>query len=172
MRILKHLWGMMIVSGLICFLSCGDSNPGASDPDLTIPIVALLNAPEQLIIDNYSFTLDTRLRRDFMPTIPDYDPDGKPLIAVATVNEIDSLEIPDSFNITMMWVINGNKAWEISPERVYGYHVQPYQIKVYANGGPKWGPGIHVTVVVQLVNSDDDELYLLKTTDQYIGRTD
>ena len=81
MRILKHLWGMMIVSGLVCFLSCGDSNPGTSGSDLSLPIQELLDAPEQLDIDNYSFALEAGLWRDFMPVSP---PDGHPLIAVAT----------------------------------------------------------------------------------------
>ncbi len=170
MRILRYFRETLIVLSLIFLSGCDDLNPFASGSDLSLPIQELLDAPEQIQIDNFDFMLETYLWRDFMPVSP---PDGHPLIAVATVNEIDSLEIPDSFNIEMMWIIYGKKAWEISnPERVYGYHVQPYQIEVYANGGPKWGPRIHVTVVVQLVNGDDDEIYLLKTTNQYIGRTD
>jgi len=173
MRLFRYLGEMLIVLSLISLPGCGDSNPNISYPILSVPIQELLDAPEQLDIDDYSFTLETYLWRDFMPTIPDYDPDGSPLGAVATVSEIDSLDIPDSFNITMMWVINGNKAWEISsPERRYYYGIQPFQIKVSASDGPKWGPRIYVTVVVQLVNGDDDKIYLLRATNQYIGRTD
>ncbi len=170
MRILRYLEKTLIVLLLISLPGCGDSKPSANSPVLSVPIQELLNAPEQLGIDNYSFALETYLWRDFMPICP---PDGQPLRAVAAVNEIDSLDISDSFNIVMMWVINGDKAWEInSPERQYYYGIQPFQINVSASSGPKWGPGIDVTVVVQLADGDDDEIYLLKATNQYIGRTD
>jgi len=170
MRLFRYLGEALIVVTLISLPGCGDSNPGANSPVLSVPIQELLNAPEQLGIDNYSFALETYLWRDFMPICP---PDGQPLRAVAIANEIDSLEIPDSFNIVMMWVINGDKAWEInSPEGQYYYGIQPFQINVSASGGPKWGPRIYVTVVVQLADGDDDEIYLLKATNQYIGRTE
>jgi len=128
----------------------------------------LLTAPEDLLINNREYILESCLWRDFQPICP---PDGQPLIGVIIVIATDSLQFPSSLDADHVWVINGNDVWDTELINRYSPYGQEYKIvKRTKDSGPKWGPGIYVDVVVQLI--DDDSTYLLRASNQYIIRTD
>jgi len=46
--------------------------------------------------------------------------------------------------------------------------LRPFRIVKIARNGPKWGPGIYVSVIVRLKNKTKG--YLLRADEQLIGR--
>jgi hypothetical protein len=127
-----------------------------------------LSAPEQVEIDGRKYVLETYMWRDFMPMCP---PDGKPLIAIIWVTAVDSLEIPSSLGANRLWIIKDKEVWEtkFTDEQHQPYY--DFQLEKIARDGPKWGPKIQVDVVVRLVDKGN-KTYLLKASNQWIGRTD
>ena len=108
--------------------------------------------------------------RDFQPATP---PDGKPLIALIRVIAIDLLPFPSTLDANRLWVINGQEVWEkeFSDEEIPTDPNRKHQLEKIARNGPKWGPGIYVDVVVRIIDYKN-KTYLLKASNQYIGRTD
>ena len=105
-----------------------------------------------------------------MPVSP---PDGKPLIALVRIIAIDLLPFPSTLDANRLWVINGQEVWQTE----FSYEERPtdpnrkHQLEKIARNGPKWGPGIYVDVVVRIIDYKN-KTYLLKASNQYIGRTD
>jgi hypothetical protein len=115
-------------------------------------------------IDNHTYTLRCELWRDFFPPTP---PGGRPLVAGAIITEVDSLDVPDSIDITRLWVINDQEVWE--PFFLEEGPLEPpqYQITKIARSGPQWPCGIHVDVVVRLEGLRG-ESYLVRAPEQEI----
>lgn len=67
-----------------------------------------LDAPSQLTIDGRTYELQSYLWRDFQPFSP---PDGKPLIALIRLVEVDSLAVPEAVTMEYLWVVNGAETW-------------------------------------------------------------
>jgi len=143
------------------------SNCVLNPKDSSTSIDELLSAPEKVEIDGQHYTIETYLWRDFMPVSP---PDGKPLIALIRVTEIDSQTIPETLDATKLWVINGDDLWETGFSDEQRPYTEPFQLEKVARDGPKWGPGIYVTVVVKIEYGNST--YLIKASDQLIERTD
>ena len=152
---------------LAAFINFGcDSNPAAPQ----VPREVLEAAPEIVTVGNHSYRLSTYLWRDFMPgLLPGGG--GSGLLAGVDLIEVDSLPIPKSVRLKHVWVINGEQVWD-APLESAGEPV-PYLFKRHAiaRGGPKWGPGIRVDVIVGF-NVASDALHLVKAPDQWISRTD
>ena len=128
----------------------------------------LLAGPETVSIGGQEYALETFMWRDFAPITP---PGGQPLIAIIWVTEVDSLSIPQGLDATILFVINDDEVWETPFSDEDPSPLTPeYKLEKVARDGPKWGPDILVAVVVQIVI--DGSTYLLKASDQYIGRTD
>ncbi len=127
----------------------------------------LLAAPEVVSIGGQNYALETFMWRDFMPITP---PGGQPLITIIWVTEVDSLSIPQELNATTLYVINDDEVWETPFSDEDSPPTPEHKLEKVARDGPKWGPDILVTVVVQI--KFDGSTYLLKASDQYIGRTD
>jgi hypothetical protein len=151
------LTACLLISGWRCSKPSGPS----------IPMDALLSAPEQVEISGRKYVLETFLWRDFMPFCP---PDGKPLIALIWVTAVDSLEFPSSLDANKLWVIKDEKVWETKFSNEDRTRC-PYELEKVARDGPKWGPKIQVDVVVRLVDRER-KTYFLKASDQWISRTD
>lgn len=130
----------------------------------------LKSAADTLHIQNTHLTLDTYLWRDFMPQSP---PDGKPLRAAINVIPLGNVFIPDGVEADKFWILKENEVWSGPLKSVREDLPAQNRVKLekMAQGGPKWGPGIAVTVVVQIIDQDG-KLYLLKVSDQLIHRTD
>jgi len=150
----------------LCILISGCSTSKPSGP--SIPIETLLSAPEQVEIDGRTYVLETCMWRDFMPFCP---PDGKPLIAIIWVTAIDSLQFPSSVDADWLWVIKDKELWrtKFTNEQRGSYY--GYKLEKVARDGPRWGPKIQVDVAVRLVDREN-KTYLLKASNQWIGRTD
>lgn len=151
---------------LTCFVisGCGLFEPTGPQSD----IEELLSAPEKIDINGREYVLETFLWRDFMPICP---PDGRSLIAIILVTATDGLPFPSSIDTDLIFVVNEQLVWEAQlsgePSPPYGEH----QLKKVARDGPKWGPKIYVDVVVRIID-DENNTYLLRASDQWIGRTD
>lgn len=131
-------------------------NKNGSNPIIITPGDELLSAPEKIEIDGQEFILDTYLWRDFMPISPD---DGKDMAAVVYIATADSTEFPPDISADKLWVINNQSVWEanLAQSSQYDYN---FRIKRSAWGGPKWGPGIKVDVVVRLIDNNGNTYYV------------
>jgi len=152
---------IMFILLIAVLLSCG-SNPGGPSVPRDV-----LGAPHQVYIDGNSYGLETSLWRDFMPICP---PGGTPLAVVIYAKEIHFQPIPDYIHCDLVWVINDNEVWQTELSE-YDRPDNLTLIKAYAGNGPKWEPGSKVDVVVRLIDNDL-KYYLLKASNQPIGRTD
>lgn len=96
----------------------------------------LLSAPTSLALDGGDFDAEVYLWRDFMPIAP---PNG----AALAVN-VRPVVTPGLVGIERIWVVNGDQVWSVRPSR------RKDSNDWVANGGPKWGPGIDVVVVLRV----------------------
>lgn len=154
---------ILTISALVLVPACDDdvSAPDSNNPAITL--AQLKSAPETLDLPEQDYHLETYLWRDFMPISP---PDGKPLAAV--VRLVSTEPIPDDVKLVYLWVVNGQQVWatRFAEEPV----VSGNTIEAFANGGPKWGPGISVDVVVG-VRIGSSELRLVRASEQPIEAT-
>lgn len=165
MKIKMFVSFVLFVLLALFFVQC--SNPVSSPQD--IPIKTLLSAENTLLIENKSVVLSTYLQRDFQPISP---PDGKPLIAVASVETTDSSIISSSINLNAIYIVYNNQVWKsfFTNEERPSIEMRQYRIVKIARDGPKWGPKIYVDVIVSLEVGNNN--LLLKASKQYISRTD
>ena len=153
---------MAIVPGLMMVaLSCGTI--------VAPPTDELLEAPTTITIDGQSVVLQTFMWRDFQPLSP---PDGKPLVAIFRPVRADNSASPAGVRIDEAWVLFGVESWNptITEERVASPPAQTHYEAV-ARDGPKWGPGVNVTVIVRIRDAQGNA-QLLRAANQPIGRTD
>jgi hypothetical protein len=129
----------------------------------------LINSSSDVItIDEKDFELHAYLWRDFMPMSP---PNGKELIAINWLVDMDSLDIPDHISLSKQYVIHGDSIWMAD----YANEIReprPYVLERISRDGPKWGPDIKVTVVAKVVDLRNGSEYYVRRRDQLIERTD
>jgi len=145
----KVLWLLvpLLAGGCIVGDNLEKSAPGV--PAFTMD--QLRAAPETLRVGNTEVTARAELWRNFMPISP---PDGGPLGGVVDLTPADSAAGLPAVTDAYVWVLNGSRAWAtaLAPEEPVG----PANTKRYRfGGGPKWGPGISVDVVVGLRTRPD-----------------
>lgn len=163
---MKQIISIVLLSlATTLFIQCSD--PVSVPPD--IPIETLLAAPDTMNIENQSIVLTTYLWRDFQPISP---PNGKPLIALVYIETPDSSDIPVLLDPNAIYIVYNNQVWKsfFSTEERPPDELKPYKITKIARDGPKWGPNVYVDVIVRIL--DGDKVYLLRASEQYIGRTD
>ena len=128
----------------------------------------LASAPESVEVDGRQYTLAANLWRDFQPVAP---PDGQPLTAVLRVSPSDKMPLPADLAIDHAWVLNGEKQWSVAAGKPSGMGQSPAtQLEQSVRGGPKWGPGIKVDVVVRL--KQGKQTWLVRQAEVTIERTD
>ena len=131
------------------------------------PIDELLSAPEKIEIDNREYILEASLSRNFFPPMPPRGLNGS-IFVIA----LDSLEFPSSLDANHIWVINGDDVWDTDLiERTIPIDEIYKMKKRLADEGPDWGPEIYVTVVVEVVQGEEDSC-LLRADSQYVFRLD
>jgi hypothetical protein len=150
---------------LLTLLMIRCSNPVSVPPD--IPIETLLSVPDTLDIEDQRFVLSTDMWRDFQPISP---PDGKPLMAFVFIETIDSSDISSSIDANGIYIVYNDQVWRsfFTEE-----NLPPIDSELYrkiARDGPKWGPDVYVDVIVSIIF--DNKFYLLRASEQYIGRTE
>ena len=157
---------VIILAGLIILISCEKENNIRIDKEL----ISELNSKsyDTLIIESNRFVLDAFLWRDFMPKSP---PDGKPMISVNWLIEVDSIKIPDNIDLIKQHVIYNDLIW-ISKYENESRPTQPvYKIEKISREGPKWGPEIYVDVISKVRDSNTNNVYYIRIKNVHVGRT-
>ena len=105
--------------------------------------------------------------------MPQSPPDGKPLRAAINIVPVNQEYLPAKIDVDKLWIIKGQEVWSATLRSVREDLPSENLIKLekMARDGPKWGPGINVTVVVQIIDQRGKP-HLLKAADQMIHRTD
>lgn len=124
--------------------------------------------PDTLQVGGKNFVLICYLYRDFQPISP---PDGKPLIAIIRLTEVDSIPITINLELTHLWITYNSQYWSTTFTNEQGAPTPDYQKEKVARCGPKWGPGVTVDVMCKLIYNRETILYL-KSSNVLIGRTD
>jgi len=165
---MKILRFKILVLALLLTIGCSDDELSSWRVDQK-RINELLNlSSEQATIDGKTLELHANLWRDFMPISP---PNGRNLISINWLVDIDSIAIPNYIMLLEQNVIYGDSLWTasyIKEER----ETQPYIIERVSIEGPKWGPNVEVIVIAKVVDSNTSSEYFLIRENQTIGRTD
>jgi hypothetical protein len=119
----------------------------------------------QVQIDGHDYTLTASAWRDFQPVAP---PDGQPLVVALKVSAPDGTPVP-AVLIDNVWVLKGKEQWSAKPEKAIQEQGVPH-LETAVRGGPKWGPGINVDVVVRL--KQGKKTWLVRAAGVEIKRTD
>ena len=163
------LWNRLSILILLMAISavlsdCSDQ--GATQPP-DYPAPDLRAAPDTIVVDGRRLFLETYLWRDFMPISP---PDGKPLTAIVYVTAVDAAPLPPAVSVDALWVVHADQVWtswlQDDPSEP-----RADRIAKVARQGPKWGPGVYVDVIVRVFDAAH-HAFLLRASQQYIGRTD
>lgn len=141
-----------------------------------VAIAEVRRAPTTITVQGLALLLSATLYRDFMMQPPGSQ-GGSPLIAILRVATQGHRPLPDEIQVDRAWVLNGEEVWEpeglIERDRAdpafrhaHGGDVErpPSACELTAHGGPKWGPGLRVDVVVGLRDGSGHR-YLLRQTD-------
>ena len=160
--------GLLLALTLLLNAGCSeDEQPNWSIDKAKIN--ELLNlSTEQISIEGTTLELHAYLWRDFMPISP---PDGKDLISINWLVDVDSVAIPSNILLSEQYVINGDSLWTTSYTNELR-ETQPYLVERISRDGPKWGPNIEVTVIAKVVNASTKLEYFLIRENQQILRTD
>lgn len=126
---------------------------------------SVASAPVQVQIDGHDYTLTASAWRDFQPVAP---PDGQPLVVALKVSAPDGTPVP-AVLIDNVWVLKGKEQWSAKPEKAIQEQGVPH-LETAVRGGPKWGPGINVDVVVRL--KQGKKTWLVRAAGVEIKRTD
>jgi len=113
-----------------------------------VSIDQLRAAPDTLSLIGFPSVITPDLYRDFMPISP---PDGSPLTAIITFSLISESDFSKNVSAVYLWVLNGNEVWGAGMKMQDPSLYPASQVVWRADGGPKWGPGIQVDVVLGLV---------------------
>jgi hypothetical protein len=127
---------------------------------------ALRAAPDTLSLVGFPSVISTYLYRDFMPMAP---PDGNALRAIITFSLISPSDFSENVTAADVWIVNGSEVWG-APLQMQDLG-RADQVVLWAEGGPKWGPGIQVNVILGLT-IEGRGLQLVRLPDATIARTD
>src|SRR5689334_4679884 len=122
----------------------------------------LLNAPNQLVVDNATLRLDIYPYRDFQPgTVVDTRMIAgfRLLVRAGT--------FPAGLRAEKAWLVRGDEAWVSVPSNQPQIST-PTQIDYVSRKGPQWPVGDLVVGVVQLRDVRNNS-YLLRSASQPIG---
>jgi hypothetical protein len=153
---------------LLCLFHSIGYSGGKKSRDFTIK--ELKSAPDTVQIKKVGVALETYLWRDFMPVSP---PDGKPMRAVVTLIPVQNESLPAGIDASRIWVICKEETWssQLSAVSPAEPGLPATRLEKTAANGPKWGPGVEVTVVVEILDKEG-KTYLLRADHQTIHRTD
>jgi len=156
---------------LILLISCEKEDINESNIRIDKELITELNSKsyDTLIIEANIFVLDAYLWRDFMPISPS---DGKPMISINWLRDIDSTEISDNINLIEQYVIYNDSIWIAEYENETSTTQPDYKIEKISREGPKWGPKIYVDVISKVRNSKTNNDYYIRIKNIYVDRTD
>ncbi len=165
---MRRLW--LVGALLLLTGACERENrvTAPSEPVISPVPAEVRAAPERVSIGGTDLLLGAELWRDFMPISP---PDGKPLAALVWVATRDSSRLTIPIEADSCWVIYGDSAWVSALTKEPVSEADSVAVRFRTSGGPKWGPGVTVDVVVRLIPTSGGGL-LLKAAGRTISRTD
>ena len=137
------------------------------DKELILQLKA--KAVDTLIIESNSFVLNAYLWRDFQPESP---PNGKPMISINWLIDVNSAKIPDNISMLKQYVIYQDSIWISDYESEIRPSQPEYKIEKMSRNGPEWGPKVYVDVVSQIYDSNTDKTHYLVFKNVFIERTD
>lgn len=155
-----------LLPALVLFFGPGDGF--TLPPD--VPIKKLIASPKTIRIEGRQLYLSTEIWRDFQPISP---PDGWPLTAILSITSRETGKLPTSISTDAVWMVYKNQVWRswFKNEPVAPDLLAPNRIVKIVRGGPKWGPHIHIDVIVR-VNDSQGASRMLRAPNQWISRTD
>ena len=125
----------------IILISCNKEAINESNIRMDKELILKLNSKsnDTLVIESNKFVLDAYLWRDFMPISPS---DGKPMISINWLRDVDSTEIADNIGLVEQYVVYNDWVWIAAYENESGstqpdYKIEKYQEKVL-NGDQKF----------------------------------
>ncbi len=121
--------------------------------------------PAQVTLGGVAMSLSTSINRDFMPISP---PDGGPLTLAIQVRSLKGAALPAGLSIASATVRYQGREWTSMPNPLP--ESDPAWLGAVSAGGPKWGPGVMVDVVVVLELAG--RRVSVDITNQWISGTD
>lgn len=161
---MSRTWMFVALVALLGASSC-DRAPTAPAPVPT-PL-AVLTAPATLTAGTVTLRLEASAWRDFMPMSPS---GGSRLNLVVRLRTSSGEPLPDGIAVSTAWVVQESMAWVVEPVPT-GAPWGPDVVELKAIGGPRWGPGVPVDVVVRVTGLDGGAK-LIATRQVLIERTD
>ncbi|HHX57013.1 MAG TPA: hypothetical protein GX710_03250 [Clostridiales bacterium] len=162
---------VIIFMTTILLISCEKEDINESNIRIDKELISELNSKshDTLIIESNKFVLDAYLWRDFMPISPS---DGKPMISINWLRDIDSMEISDNIDLIEQYVVYNDSIWIANYENETSSTQPDYKIEKISRDGPKWGPKIYVDVISKVHDSITNSDYYIKSKNIYVERTD
>ena len=162
---------VIIFMTTILLISCEKEDINESNIRIDKELISELNSKsyDTLIIESNKFVLDAYLWRDFMPISPS---DGKPMISINWIRDIDSMKISDNIDLIEQYVVYNDSIWIANYENETSSTQPDYKIEKISRDGPKWGPKIYVDVISKVHDSNTNSDYYIKSKNIYVGRTD
>ncbi|MCX8117110.1 MAG: hypothetical protein N3G78_04155 [Desulfobacterota bacterium] len=128
----------------------------------------LIATPERITVGGKDLSVEAYLWRDFMPISP---PGGRPLMASIRLKTVDGTLLPKGLKVARIWLVKGEEVWIPAKKEVIREDGPPSLLNITLRDGPKWGPGLHVEVVLEL-RDDQNRSHLIRASRQPIHRTD
>jgi hypothetical protein len=167
---MAHRWWVGLATLLLAGCGSDLTRPRLSPAELVTPpeLARVQAATDSVTAEGALLRLSSCLWRDFMPVAP---PDGDALRVRLRITTANSSAFPSALRADAAWILNGRDVWatwvQETRQRLPDYPA----LEVGAEGGPKWGPGIEVDVVVRLRDAAGSARYL-RARKQLIQRTD
>lgn len=158
-----------MLNAIFSLISCDeDINPRFR---LDKELILQLNekATDTLMTSSGTYILDAYIWRDFMPISPQ---DGRPMISINWLINLDSVKIPDNITLIKQHVIYKDSIWIADYTNESKPYLAEYKIEKISREGPKWGPKIYVDVISQVRDSYNNEDYYIRLKKTFVGRTD
>jgi hypothetical protein len=145
---------------------------------------AVARAPATATVGGRQLRLEAFAARDFMPCggsglLPDFDaltrrpPRGSPLHVGVRVTAADGGALPADLGLDKVCVVHAGRAWSAVPTEAGGREPGDRVLWAHAGGGPMWGPGVRVDVVVRLRDGRGrGREHLLRAAGVLVERTD
>ena len=162
---------VIIFTTLILLISCEKDDINESNIRIDKELISELNSKsyDTLIIESNKLVLDAYLWRDFMPISPS---DGKAMISINWLRDIDSTEILDNIDLIAQYVIYNDSIWIAEYENETRPTQPDYKIEKISREGPKWGPKIYVDVISKVRDFNTNNDYYIRIKNIYVERTD
>ena len=159
---------LLILISLVALLTSCEKPKVIEDSELLNNLYS--SSVDTLTYHSNKYILEACLYRDFFPGGP--IPTKRPLIALISLVNVDSIKISTDLDITKLYVINGSLIWVSSPINSDDVNVPDYKLNKKNTDGPEWETDILVDVVIEITIKTTNDKYLIIKRDQIIERVE